>query len=104
ENVHVKLGGIGMTIFGMGFHEQSIAPSSDELVAAWGEPIRHLIEQFGPNRCMFESNFPVDRESTGYVVLWNAFKKIAAEYSPSEKDALFRGTAERVYRVDGSRR
>ncbi|WP_153503180.1 amidohydrolase family protein [Cumulibacter manganitolerans] len=104
ENVHVKLGGIGMKVYGIGFDQRPTAPSSDELVAAWGEPIRYLIEQFGPDRCMFESNFPVDRESTGYVVLWNAFKKIAADYSPSERDALFRGTAERVYRVDGSRR
>lgn len=98
-NVVVKLGGIGMKVFGVGFETNEVAPSSDDLVAAWGEPIRYAIENFGPERCMFESNFPVDRESTSYVVLWNAFKKIAAEYGESEQRAMLHDTAQRVYRV-----
>lgn len=99
ENVVIKLGGIGMKVFGVGFENNPVAPSSDDLVAVWGEPIRYAIERFGPDRCMFESNFPVDRESTSYVVLWNAFKKIAAEYSDDEQRALLHDTAGRVYRV-----
>ena len=98
-NVVVKLGGVGMKILGLEFETRDVAPSSDELVLAWGEPIRYLIGKFGPDRCMFESNFPVDRESTNYVVLWNAFKKIAAEFSADEKRALFHDTAKRVYDV-----
>ena len=61
---------------------------------------RHAIECFGPERCMFESNFPVDRMSLSYRVLWNGLKKIAAAYSGAEQDALFSGTAARVYRLD----
>ena len=98
-NVTVKLGGIGMPRFGGGFEKRATAPSSDDLVARWGEPFQYIVEKFGADRCMFESNFPVDRESTNYVILWNAFKKIAAEYSDAEKAALFEKTARRVYKV-----
>jgi L-fuconolactonase len=49
---------------------------------------------------MFESNFPVDKLSISYPVLWNALKKIAGRYSETERDALFRGTASRVYALD----
>jgi predicted TIM-barrel fold metal-dependent hydrolase len=48
---------------------------------------------------MFESNFPVDRVSLGYRTLWNAFKRIAACYSPAERHELFLGTAQRFYRL-----
>lgn len=98
-NVVVKLGGIGMVVFGLGFEQQPDPPTSDELVAAWGGPITYAIEQFGAGRCMFESNFPVDRVSCSYVTLWNAFKRIAAGASPAEKTALFHDTAASVYRL-----
>ena len=77
-NVVVKLGGIGMVLFGLGFERRPDPPSSDELVDAWGGPISYTIEQFGVERCMFESNFPVDKMSCSYVTLWNSFKKVAA--------------------------
>ncbi len=99
-NVCVKLGGLGMRIFGFTFHEQNLPPASEELAKAWGPYLEHCISVFGPGRCMFESNFPVDKGSCSYVALWNAFKRIAAQYSPSEKTALFSGTAARVYRLD----
>jgi predicted TIM-barrel fold metal-dependent hydrolase len=98
-NVVVKLGGLGMVVFGLGYEDQPIAPSSEQLAADWGGPVTYLIEQFGVERCMFESNFPVDKMSCGYVELWNAFKRIAAGASADEKAALFEGTARRVYRV-----
>ena len=98
-NVNLKVGGIGMVIFGLGFEHQTVAPSSEDLVAAWGGPIRYAIEQFGVERCMFESNFPVDKMSCSYVTLWNAFKRIASDASASEKAALFHDTATRVYRL-----
>lgn len=97
ENVTLKLGGIGMPIYGMAFHKQQHGATSDALAAAWGEPIRWCIEQFSPERCMFESNFPVDKASCTYVALWNAFKRIVADASPSEKSALFHDTAVRAY-------
>jgi predicted TIM-barrel fold metal-dependent hydrolase len=98
-NVVLKVGGIGMSMFGMNWHKRETAPSSDDLVAAWGDEMRACIDSFGPERCMFESNFPVDRRGCSYVVLWNAFKKTAAAggYSEAEKADLFRGTARRVY-------
>ena len=91
ENVVAKLGGLAMPDNGFGWHRADRPPTSDEFVAAQGRYYRHTIECFGPDRCMFESNFPVDRMSLSYPVLWNAFKKIAADYSPSEQDALFAG-------------
>ncbi|MSP04626.1 MAG: amidohydrolase [Acetobacteraceae bacterium] len=98
-NVNVKLGGVGMTSFGFDFHEREIPPSSDDLAAAWRLYIEPCIEAFGVNRCMFESNFPPDKQSGGYTELWNAFKRITAGASAAEKKALYSGTAARVYRL-----
>ena len=98
-NVVAKLGGLAMPINGFGFHKRERPPGSDELAAATRDYYLHAIDCFGPERCMFESNFPVDRQSCSYAVLWNSFKKIAAGFSPSEKAALFHDTAARVYRV-----
>jgi predicted TIM-barrel fold metal-dependent hydrolase len=100
-NVALKLGGIGMAIMGDGWHRRERPPSSDELAGTWGDFIRWCIETFGADRCMFESNFPVDKASCSYVVLWNAFKRIAQDASEDEKDALFSDTARRVYRITG---
>jgi len=99
-NVNVKLGGMAMPWNGFGWDEAATPPSSDEFVAAQGRYYHHAIEAFGPDRCMFESNFPVDKLSLSYAVLWNAFKKIAAPYSEEEKQSLFQGTAMRVYRIE----
>ena len=98
-NVVVKLGGLVMAINGFGFHKGDKPPTSDELVAATSPYYRFTIEQFGPNRCMFESNFPVDKVSCSYLVLWNSFKKMTRDFSPTERAALFRDTAIRVYRL-----
>jgi predicted TIM-barrel fold metal-dependent hydrolase len=98
-NVVVKLGGIGMPVFGMDWHTRPDGASSEELAATWGGEIRWCIEQFGVGRCMFESNFPVDRASCSYPVLWNAFKRIVADASPAEKAALFHDTATSFYRL-----
>jgi predicted TIM-barrel fold metal-dependent hydrolase len=98
-NVNVKLGGIGMTSFGFDFHERAVPPSSEELAEAWRQYVEPCIEAFGVNRCMFESNFPPDKQSCGYTELWNAFKRITAGASAVEKTALYSGTAARVYRL-----
>ena len=98
-NVNVKLGGIGMTSFGFDFHEREVPPSSEELAAAWRQYVEPCIEAFGVERCMFESNFPPDKQSCGYTELWNAFKRITAGASAAEKAALYAGTAARVYRL-----
>jgi len=98
-NVYCKLGGIGMVSFGFDFHERDLPPSSEDLAAAWRQYIEPSIESFGANRCMFESNFPLDKQSCGYTELWNAFKRITASASASEKKALYSGTAARVYRL-----
>ena len=98
-NVYVKLGGIGMTSFGFDFHERDVPPPSEELAAAWRQYIEPCIDAFGANRCMFESNFPPDKQSCGYTELWNAFKRITAGATAAEKTALYSGTAARVYRL-----
>ena len=98
-NVMVKLGGIGMRVFGVRSARGLGDATSQELSTFWGDQISWCIEQFGVGRCMFESNFPVDRTTCSYPVLWNAFKKIAAGASAGEKAALFSGTARRTYRL-----
>jgi len=98
--VMVKLGGINMPVSGFGWHRRPTPPTSDELVAAARDYYLHTIDKFGPRRCMFESNFPVDRVSCSYVVLWNAFKKIAARFTPEEKAWLFHRTAAEFYRLE----
>jgi predicted TIM-barrel fold metal-dependent hydrolase len=99
-NVVVKLGGLAMPLNGFGWHERDAPPGSAELAEATRPYYLHCIEQFGPTRCMFESNFPVDRASCSYVVLWNSFKRISAGFSDAERAALFRETAGRVYRLE----
>jgi L-fuconolactonase len=86
---------------GFGWNTAARPPTSDEFADAQRRYYLHMIEHFGPERCMFESNFPVDRFSVSYPVLWNAFKKMVADFSDAERDAMFRGTATRVYRLDG---
>jgi L-fuconolactonase len=98
-NVTAKLGGLTMKTVGFGFHERAQPPASQELADAWRPYIEACIAAFGANRCMFESNFPVDKDGCSYPVLWNAFKRICAGCSKDEKRALFFGTAERVYRL-----
>ena len=98
ENVVLKLGGIGMAIYGMRWHQEGGA-TPEQLVATWGEPIRWCIETFGADRCMFESNFPVDKVSCTYADLWTAFDLIAVDASEAERADLFAGTATRAYRL-----
>jgi predicted TIM-barrel fold metal-dependent hydrolase len=97
-NVSLKLGGIGMPMY-MRWDRQAVPPTSAELAAAWQDEIRFCIDNFGPDRCLFESNFPVDKRGCSYVVLWNAFKRIATAYSASEKRDLFHNSAARAYRL-----
>jgi predicted TIM-barrel fold metal-dependent hydrolase len=99
DNVVVKLGGRTMTMSGYGWHKRAAPPGSEELAAATAPYYRACIDSFGPYRCMFESNFPFDRASCDYVVLWNAYKRIARGYSADERRTLFRDTARRVYRL-----
>lgn len=99
-NVYVKLGGLGMRINGFDFEKGPRPPSSVELAETWRPWIHTCIEAFGANRCMFESNFPVDKGSYPYSNGWNAFKRLTAQASAGERASLFRGTASRVYRLD----
>ncbi len=100
-NVHIKLGGLGMRMFGFDVHEQPEPPSSETLARLWRPYIETCIAAFGAERAMFESNFPVDKGSGSYHVFWNAFKRLAAGCSAAEKTALFSGTASRFYRLAG---
>jgi L-fuconolactonase len=98
-NTRIKLGGLGMLHFGFDFHLRDKPPASAELADAWRPYIETCIELFGPERSMFESNAPPDKQSCSYLTLWNAFKRIAAGASADEKAALFSGTAAEVYRL-----
>jgi len=99
-NVVVKLGGMPNRGAAFDFHTAAKPPSSEQIAALWRPFVEPCIELFGADRCMFESNFPVDKMAVGYAALWNAFKRIAAVASADEKRALFAGTAARVYRLD----
>ena len=96
-NVVVKLGGLAMPINGFGWHKRDAPPGSAELAETYGPYYLHCIEQFGVDRCMFESNFPVDKASCSYTLLWNHFKRDAAGFSQPERRALFHDTAVDVY-------
>ncbi|WPB55444.1 amidohydrolase family protein [Xylophilus sp. GOD-11R] len=98
-NVHVKLGGLAMPRTGFPFASAAAPVSSEELAAAWRPYIETCIEAFGAERCMFESNFPVDKGMCGYTVLWNAFKRVVGGASVGEREALFDGTARVFYRI-----
>ncbi len=100
ENVHFKLGGINMKINGFDWHNRDLPPDSDQLVDRTAPYYEHCIKLFGADRCMFESNFPVDKESCSYNVLWNSFKKLTSTRTEAEKSALFHDTAVRVYGLD----
>jgi L-fuconolactonase len=100
SNVVMKLGGIGMPRTGFDWHTRQKPIGSKALAEAMAPWMTYCIEQFGPNRCMFESNFPVDKVSYSYNVLYNAFKRLSKDYSAAERAALFHDTAARVYRID----
>jgi predicted TIM-barrel fold metal-dependent hydrolase len=99
ENVVLKAGGMAMPDNGYAWHERDRPPDSDEFVDAQGDWYRHAIDAFGPDRVMFESNFPVDRLSLPYAVYWNAVKKLTASFDADERAQMFSGTASRVYRL-----
>ena len=99
QNVVAKLGGINMELNGFGWHEQDRPPTSQELMEATRPYYEHTIEQFGPDRCMFESNFPVDMCTCSYNVLWNSFKLLTENFTSTEKTMLFHDTATRIYRL-----
>ena len=95
----LKVGGIGMPMYGTTWHRPTRSRGAEEVAAAWGDPVRFCIDTFGPDRCMFESNFSVDKISMSYATLWAAFDLMSATYSPAERAALFHDTAVRAYRL-----
>ena len=96
-NVVAKLGGLVMPLNNFGFHRRERPATSAELVEATRDWYLHAIDCFGPSRCMFESNFPVDKASGSYAVLWNSFKRLTAGFSAADTAALFHDTAARFY-------
>ena len=99
-NVTCKLGGMGMPRWGFGWHQRTIPIGSGELAEAMAPWMDYCIEQFGPDRCMFESNFPPDKVSFSYNVMYNAFKLLSRHYSATERASLLHDTATRVYRIE----
>ena len=98
-NVNIKLGGIGMPRTGFDWHDRTKPIGSEELAKSMAPFMTYCIEQFGPNRCLFESNFPVDKVAYSYHVLYNAFKRLSKGYPPTERAAMFHDNAVRVYRI-----
>ena len=98
-NVSIKLGGMAMSMAGFGWQKHEQPPTSEALAKTMAPYFLACIECFGPSRCMFESNFPMDRVSCSYTVLWNAFKRIVEDFSSAERSALFHDTAAGVYRL-----
>jgi predicted TIM-barrel fold metal-dependent hydrolase len=96
----MKLGGMMMRLAAYDYRTEALPPTSEQLADLWRPYIQTCIERFGADRCMFESNFPVEKMGIGWVPLWNALKRIAAGASQAEKEALFSGTARRVYRLE----
>jgi predicted TIM-barrel fold metal-dependent hydrolase len=101
-NVYVKLGGLGMEITSFHWYELPAPPASAQLAQAYAPFFLHCIDKFGAARCMFESNFPVDKRSYSYNIIWNAFKRITQGFSEAERHSLFYGAAVKAYCLDGS--
>lgn len=99
KNVVVKLGGLGMAINGFNWHKQKLPPTSKQLAEVNKPYILSCIDAFGVSRCMFESNFPVDKVSASYNILWNSFKRITKDFSQDEKAKLYHDNATRIYRL-----
>ena len=99
-NVVIKLGGMGMPANGFDWHTRTQPIGSEELAESIAPFMNYCIEQFGPERCMFESNFPVDKVSFSYNIMYNAFKRLSKDYSATERAAMFHDTAARVYKID----
>ena len=99
-NVVIKLGGMGMPANGFDWHTRTQPIGSEELAESMAPFMNYCIEQFGPERCMFESNFPVDKVSYSYNIMYNAFKRLSKDYSATERAAMFHDTAARVYKID----
>jgi predicted TIM-barrel fold metal-dependent hydrolase len=99
QNVLVKLGGIGMDVLGFDWNKRAIPPGSAEVAELTKPYILWCIDKFGSKRCMFESNFPVDRKSFSYNILWNTFKRITRDFSRDERLALFHDTAVKAYKI-----
>ena len=98
-NVVLKIGALIRPLSGDRWDKREVLASSEEIAVAWGDEIRFAIDTFGPSRCLFESNFPVDKRCFGYVEVWNAFKRLTAEFSRPEKVDMFHDTAARAYRL-----
>jgi L-fuconolactonase len=98
-NIYMKLGGSGVPNRGFGFDKKPRPPTSEEMVQVVGDYYRFVIEQFGPKRCMFESNFPADKASSSYNVIWNAFKLVTKSFTKTDRSHMFQGTANQVYRL-----
>ena len=99
DNVFAKLGGLAMPVNGLGFETNPNPPTSNEFMSIQRQFYLTTIDFFGTERCMFESNFPVDKYSVSYHVLWNAFKNLVKDFSQTEKDHLFFKTASNVYNI-----
>ncbi|MEC8280290.1 MAG: amidohydrolase family protein, partial [Verrucomicrobiota bacterium] len=99
-NVVVKIGGLLMPQLGHKLDQREVPASSEELATLFGPLYLFVIETFGPERCMFESNFPVDKVSTNYTILWNMFKRMTTGMPDADRLQLFSGTAKRIYRLD----
>ena len=99
-NVYMKLGGMGLYLLGFDWNARNTPVGSEELAEGMAPFMTYCIEQFGPDRCMFESNFPPDKVSFSYNVLYNAFKRLSKGYSVAERADMFHDTAARVYRID----
>ena len=99
KNVYAKLGGLAMPINGWDWHKRDKPASSDEMVTEQEQYYLYTLECFGPERCMFESNFPVDKQSVAYHIIWNAYKKMVKDFNEKDKFNLFFGTAEKVYKL-----
>jgi len=98
-NINLKLGGIGMPRLGFDWHSRTRPIGSEELATSIAPLMTYCLEQFGPNRRMFESNFPVDKVSFSHHILFNAFKRFSKSYSATERAAMFHDTAARAYRI-----
>lgn len=84
---------LSVKISGFGFIDRKWTVDS---IRPW---VVETIDMFGTDRCMFASNFPVDKMSRSYDAYWSAFDEITASFSDTERARLFHINAEKSYRI-----
>ena len=98
-NVMVKLSGLFMPVVGWGYEHRDTPPTQEELLNTAGPLFDFVLQTFGVDRCMFASNFPMDKVSLSLSQLYQFYGALVAHYPEESRRKLFHDNAARIYRI-----